>query len=270
MQYIKHTIYLLITFTFISGCMGNTKDNATEKSEPITTSEAVQTSGISLANEKWMEYINGKSDSISKMYDEHAIRIFEDGNTIVGKEPIKDHYQKGSFSIQSMKTDIVIMANQKRGLEYEIGEYTDEDDSKYKHIIIWETKNESPKRVFEVTAQIEKTDNELAVIDDRRKLWMELCNKHNAEALINEMYSKNTLYFNHKPLITGRESLVKEYSYMNNEKYELSLNPIIVEQINKNFVFEIGQCKGSYNGKYIIVWRKEESGKWEVFIDSNI
>ena len=84
------------------------------------------------------------------------------------------------------------------------------------------------------------------------------------------MYSENTLYYNHKPLVVGRELLIEEYSYMNRENYQLTLNPIVVDQVNDKLVFEIGQCKGSYGGKYIIIWRKEESGKWEVFIDSNI
>jgi ketosteroid isomerase-like protein len=40
--------------------------------------------------------------------------------------------------------------------------------------------------------------------------------------------------------------------------------------VNDNLVYEIGQCKGTYKGKYILVWKKESDGVWRVFIDSNI
>jgi len=57
---------------------------------------------------------------------------------------------------------------------------------------------------------------------------------------------------------------------MSRESYSLRLTPIKTGQVKNNIVLEIGQCSGSYNGKYIIVWKKNALGKWEVFLDSNI
>ena len=99
---------------------------------------------------------------------------------------------------------------------------------------------------------------------------MELCNAHDVEGLVNELYSVNTLYYNHKPLVKGREDVIKEYGYMRNEKYSLKLTPLFIEAVNESTVYEIGQCNGSYGGKYILIWKKEADGKWRIFIDSNI
>ena len=64
--------------------------------------------------------------------------------------------------------------------------------------------------------------------------------------------------------------MIKEYSYMNNKNYRLNLQPLIVKAVNASFAFEIGQCSGSYNGKYILIWKIDSDGSWKIFIDSNI
>lgn len=263
MALLKNSIFIFLLLLVALGCKESAKDidvnHTMSSNRPIND-----------ANAKWKTYTNSKSDSLSSLYAEQAIKILDDGNTIVGSEAITNYYQSENHRITGIYTDTVLMANEDRGLEYEIGEYIDSDISKHKQIIIWETKDNSKKRVFEFSAKVENAKIDRKAIDSRRNLWMKLCNMHDSEALVNEMYSKNTLYFNHKPLVAGRALLAKEYDYMNAKNYELSLDPIVVNQVNKNFVFEIGQCEGSYNGKYIIIWRKEKGGKWEVFIDSNI
>ena len=57
---------------------------------------------------------------------------------------------------------------------------------------------------------------------------------------------------------------------MNNKNYHLQLHPLVVKAVNPNFVFEIGQCTGSYAGKYILIWEKDSDGKWKITADSNI
>ena len=84
------------------------------------------------------------------------------------------------------------------------------------------------------------------------------------------MYTENTIYYNHKPVIVGHEDLAVEYQYMNNKKYELFLEPIIVEVVQDDLVYEIGQCSGTYGGKYILIWQKGNDDVWRVLVDSNI
>jgi hypothetical protein len=55
---------------------------------------------------------------------------------------------------------------------------------------------------------------------------------------------------------------------MNNPTYQLTLTPIAVEAAGKDIAFEIGQCSGSYGGKYILVWQKI-GNNWKVLFDSN-
>jgi len=260
---LKNIFYVIVMFFSLQSCTNSTKQSEvsqTPKSEIKTSNE----------NTEWMNFVNIKSDSIQTLYAENAYKVLTDGEILEGSQQIKDYLFQNNVVLQSIQSDTVIAAHKRRGLEYEIGEFLDSKNKKYKHLLIWKTKDSKRKRVFEFVEKIEPTNILLSEIENRRQLWMELCNKNNAADLINEMYSKNTLYFNHKPIVKGRDLLIQEYQYMNNEKYELTLSPEIVELVNKGFVFEIGQCKGSYNGKYILVWSKAENGKWEIFIDSNI
>lgn len=221
-------------------------------------------------NKKWIDYFNAKSDSLKYLYGQKAIKILSDGTVLNGSEQIKNHLLKDSSKLVSILSDTVILANKRKVIEYEISENVFENAEKYKNLVIWQLEDSERKRIFEFTVKIDKPEENLQAVESRRKLWISLCNNHDAQALIEALYSENTLYFNHKPIVEGHERLIDEYQYMNNEKYGLSLQPIIVTLINKNFIFEIGQCSGSYKGKYILIWKKEEDGKWRIFIDSNI
>ncbi|NNL32435.1 MAG: nuclear transport factor 2 family protein, partial [Flavobacteriaceae bacterium] len=125
-------------------------------------------------------------------------------------------------------------------------------------------------RELEFLAEASLTDVNIEDINTARAAWMSNCNANDANALIENVYSENTLYYNRGRLLMGRSDLITEYQYMNNPSYKLTLNPLHVEVVNDSIVFEIGQCKGSYNGKYMLVWKKNKAGKWQVLFDSNI
>lgn len=137
---------------------------------------------------------------------------------------------------------------------------------------IYTDKNNFKQTVFEYSSRKSNCDTYLikAQISDNRSKWMRLCIAHKVEELVNIYYSSNTIYYNHKPLVIGTKDLIKEYSYMNRENYSLSLNSIFIEVVNDETVFEIGQCEGLYGGNYILIWKKDDDGKWFIFIDSNI
>jgi len=209
-------------------------------------------------------------DSLPILYAENAIIITENGDVIEGKNnAYKFKISQGS-DFQDVETLALFNANERRGLEYEIRESKSKSNILYKSLIIWKKTDDIREREFEITIESHKNSLDLAVLDMRREEWMKYCNAHDVEGLVKELYSANTMYYNHKPIIRGYEDLIKEYDYMNNEKYSLILEPLIVETVKDDFIFEIGQCKEGYNGKYVLIWKKDADGKWRIFIDSNI
>ena len=209
------------------------------------------------------------SQMVGSVYADDAFQIQSDGRIVTGATEIMKQLSDEQIDWNSFVEDTTIIGRKARGITYQLGTYRNTKNSLYS-LRILETREGLEKVVFEFLATYDKKGNDLSAIDEQRKKWIELCNQHNAKVLIHEMYTANTIYYNHKPLIIGREALTPEYGYMNNSKYSLVLEPIIVDQVSEDYVFEIGQCKGSYGGKYILIWKKDDDGVWRIFIDSNI
>jgi hypothetical protein len=147
-------------------------------------------------------------DFISFDYSENAVKITQEGEILKGKEEIDEYHKKVQFNPQSFESRKKLMANERRGLEYEIGEYSDKDKTKIKTLTIWKN-NDSQKVIdFEVAVNSKDDDLDLSVLDARREEWMKLCNEHNVDALVRNLYSTNTIYYNHKPVVIGHKDLI--------------------------------------------------------------
>ena len=220
-------------------------------------------------NQVWKKAVNNSTSSLADLYVKNAIKIFPNGAIIAGNNAIDSSYKNRSFVIDSIQIIKNVVANKKRGINYEIGDYWIGKQA-YKQLIIWNTIETIQKRELEFIAKSTPSPSVLEEINLSRKKWIALCNQHNAAQLVAQVYTPNAIYYNHKPAIIGREGITAEYQYMNQEKYSLHLEPIIVETVTPELVFEIGQCAGSYQGKYMIIWQKQENGDWQVLMDSNI
>ena len=211
--------------------------------------------------DRWKMAIN--SGEIEMAYTEQAVKVFEDGSYLAGKR-IHAYYQTNRLHIDSVWSLVEVKAF--APYQYAIGGFT-ANGKTFQHIII--TKGEEQSRELEFIS--EKGDTELPkAISDQRDKWMALCNAHDAGQLVRELYVNPPLYYNHRPMITAQDELIKTYGYMNRPQYNLQLTPIHVEAVNDHIVFEIGQCSGSYPGKYLLVWKKETDGQWRILLDSNI
>lgn len=222
-------------------------------------------------NQQWKDFVNTNADSIKSIYIPDAIRINEKGEVLEGRDAIQDFYQSKKWEIKQIESIEEVLANQEKGYTYEIGSFINGDGQSYRHLLIWKKEGAKLKRELEFIALARPLATDIEdEIEARRKEWMQFCNAHQAEKLANEVYSPEALYYNHKPLIRGRAALSKEYAYMNNPDYQLSLSPLHLETVSPDLALEMGQCAGSYGGKYILVWQKDEAGKWYVSFDSNI
>ncbi len=224
-------------------------------------------------NGMWKNQFNSDSSYWEKIYLHEAIKINAAGDVFDGQSQIKKKLTNFKSKVGSIDTIFEmhqIMANQNPNYSYEIGGFITASNKIFKHLIIWKVENNFKLRELECIVESKTTNKLKSEIDPFRNKWMELCNQHNAYKLIEEMYTSNAIYYNHKPPNVGTESISIEYGYMNDTNYNLKLAPIVTEMVNDSISFEIGQCSGSYNGKYMIVWKFEKDGKWKVMLDSNI
>ncbi len=210
-------------------------------------------------------------DDIASKYTPQAVLVVSPDTILNGPDAISSYFVSNRRKYKAIEQIFQVEANEAKGLSYAINQLTLLNNTVEKQLVIWKEVEGKQQKEFEYwQSNSLHTALDTTEISNRRARWMELCNAHQVAELVNDLYSENTMYYNHRPLVKGREALIKEYGYMNYEKYSLRLNPLIVEVVNDSIVFEIGQCQGSYPGKYILIWKKEDDGVWRIFIDSNI
>ena len=235
-------------------------------------SEATETDSSILTPDKRWAVAVSNGDGLGSIYTAEAIGISMDGSYYQGLPAIKAQlaamHPQGIDTIFNLAREV---ANRDSTYTYEISGYTTPSGDAFRQLAIWNHKEEQAVRELEFLAKADLAQRPASsVLDTYRQLWIERCNAHDAYKLVAESYTPNALYYNHKPLVIGTDSIAKDYSYMNRPGYELLLTPLAVEMVSTELAFEIGQCSGSYGGKYVLVWQKNEAGIWQVLFDSNI
>lgn len=221
-------------------------------------------------NTAWQLIINADLDSLYPLYTREAYKVSDKGEMVRGNLRIMDLYKQKGLVINKIGSVVRIDAVLDGNITYEIGNFSTPDRTSYAHLIIWRKEGDLVRREFELVKERVPNTPVPSAIEERRQMWMALCNAHKITELINTLYTENTLYYNHRPMVVGREAVMNEYQYMTDPEYNLRLEPLTVEAVNENLVFEIGQCSGSYQGNYLLVWKKGEDGNWRILIDSNI
>lgn len=258
-------VSLILVCLFITSC----NQSKQAYSDNITTAEPQIVVQDSLtANQQWMQAVNTKDlETLKSLYTQTIYGLSTNGIEFSSRDTLLHIVKNNAFVVKDVQTIKRIAAS--ANFDYEIGSFKNVNDQLMKCLLIWDKSNETEQRALEFIAATDSTKVDLTEITKRRNQWMDLCNAHNAEHLIKTLYTSNTMYYNHRPMVVGNDNLIPIYSYMNNENYSLSLKPIIIEPVSQTLAFEIGQCEGSYNGKYILIWQKTAEG-WQVLFDANI
>jgi ketosteroid isomerase-like protein len=211
-------------------------------------------------------------DYLETNYRPDAVSVLADGRLLNGAETIANHWQHVFADNALTRSQLLLYVGLRRDVEYsyELSRWQTEQEEPFVQLIIWDNRGDKPLRALDFIVAYDNPIEDFSPIHASRKLWMEHCNAHAVDQLIAELYTSNTLYYNHRPLISGREALVEEYAYMASPDYQLQLTPIYLEPITDQLAFEIGQSSGSYGGKYIIVWQKQANGNWQVLLDANL
>lgn len=210
------------------------------------------------------------------MSEEHftptAVGILADGTVQEGPAAIARYWTSAFARTKTSGRTVIgsVSVGKEGQYTYEISRFETADDQAFAQVIVWDNQGAEPLRALQFVAAYDESLPDVGAIDKARGQWMEYCNAHEVERLIQEMYTPNTRYYNHRPLLRGRAALVEEYAYMKDPAYQLTLTPLYVVPVSAQLVLELGQCSGSYGGKYLIVWQEQEAGGWQVLLDANL
>ena len=267
----KNFLPFIIAVGGIFGCQMEEKPKKVDNRENATGNK-IQYAPTYVVDQnlKWMDRVNSNSDSLQILYTPNAIKINQQGEIFRGPTVIADRVRSNNFMVDSIFSSEVVMANSSNTYEYEIGHFWTSNNKSYDHLIIWNLGSKPKQRELEFIAESTSTKAYLEEINNRRADWMTICNNHNAKKLVEHLYTDNAIYYNHKPPMVGKTMITQEYQYMNKDDYQLMLEPIFFQSVTNELAFEIGQCSGNYNGKYILIWQKNAIGEWRILMDSNI
>lgn len=211
-------------------------------------------------------------DMSEERYTPTAVGILADGTVHEGPAEIARYWESVFTNTKVLGRTVIgsVSVGKEGEYSYEISRFETTDKQTFAQVIVWDNQGPAPLRALQLIAPEDKLRPDTNAILAARARWMEYCNGHDVEGLIQKMYTPNTRYYNHRPLLKGRTALEKEYAYMKNTTYQLTLTPLYVVPISAHLVMELGQCSGSYGGKYLIVWQEQVSGDWQVLLDANL
>lgn len=188
-------------------------------------------------------------------------------NQLVKGETVVSKIHATFGDVYDYSKDYRIIVN--KALYYEMGEIKT-DTQTYSVMFIQSKKaNNSSQIEFLIVYKNENTKLESSELNAFRKNWMELCNTHQVEKLVTELYSPEAYYYNRGRLLKGNQAITKEYGYMKSPNYNLKLSPKHITMVNNTIAFELGRCSGSYPLPYLLVWQKQDDGVWKIALDSN-
>ncbi|MBO6792589.1 MAG: hypothetical protein JJ895_01670 [Balneolaceae bacterium] len=257
MNSVKLTFAIIFVLMTLTQCSSTDPENSTEANNE---------------NMLWAKTVGNKAQGIDSLYFPNALKIYGHGELYLGASEIAEYWSNQKMSIKEIETTFSVIANNDSTYIYEIGSFNDDSGRNFAHLLIKNQGEGIPKRELEALSLYSATNIEevKAEISDQRDRWMHYCNTHQVDSLVMNLYYPNAVYYNHRTPINDQSALIQEYGYMGNQQYSLKLIPLHLEVINEQVAFEIGQCEGSYNGKYMLMWFKDEQGEWKVLMDSNI
>lgn len=203
-------------------------------------------------------------------YTEQAVRLYPDGSWVSGGNEVAGSWGLAESDALFLMDVACVLAKPDSSFIYAIEAIKMSNAGEQKALIIYRRQASVYLRDLEFVVPQGDGEVDPGDLQIAREKWMKLCNQHNASELVNTMYTQDAMYYNHKPVIQGRAAITKEYDYMNRENYSLQLQPLVIHSVSGSMAFEIGQCSGSYGGKYMLVWELCEDREWRVLMDSNI
>lgn len=267
----KLALPLLALQITIFSCQPKAAKDTDSDPTNVDREAAVSETPLAPALSDWVSAVREKATgAIQDSYAEGAVLAVSNDEIISGPEDIAAFYTSTDEQIISVESLFEVVANEPRGISYELVRLKTDSLAEYVVFTVWEQGAERKTKVFEFIEQSSSVAPVADQLEGRRQMWMTLCNGHDVPGLVTELYTPDALYFNHKPLVQGRDNLIKEYGYMGNTNYSLTLRPLHIEQVKADCAIEIGQCEGSYGGNYVLVWMKGDDGAWQIFLDSNV
>lgn len=173
---------------------------------------------------KWVSFFNDQFDALGQTYSDRAFIINKKGEVIIGRTNIVDYQCIFKKQIEAIKSYEVISqknVSHAQNVRYEIGAFISETGHQFKHLIIYETIDNTELRLFEIVAQCDSVPACTSKLSQRRLDWAKWAGSHQVSNFITDLYTNNAVYYyqSANDLRIGNESIIEAYDYMNDPNF---------------------------------------------------
>lgn len=207
---------------------------------------------------------------MNKLYTSGAFILMQNGRAVKTKDLLSsnEHFLPLYTHNNKESAHIIFQYPSETGT-YEIAGISAENGIHYA-VLTHRLTADKPQIEYQLAALQEDSGDLCGELDSLRALFGSIISEtHDAHSLIHTLYSKNPFYYNKGRLLNSAEKIISEYSYMENEDFEIGLTKEKTYTVNSSCIFEIGRwTSGAYTGTYVLMWIKEDD-TWKILFDSN-
>jgi ketosteroid isomerase-like protein len=224
-------------------------------------------------NLKWKTTFSSNPKALKDYYHPQAIIFYEKETHKIGDEHIINTYLRmnnNQKTIDNLSVSYRAVLNGNQDIVYESGHFLLSTKEIYQYMVIWSKKDSIWYRELEVLARYNPQESNEDPLKPFRDQWGILASNQGCKALIENLYTKDCVYYNQGNVYTGHEQLNQMYSYMNQPEYTVHLKKDFSVVVSTSLAYEIGTwIIPNYQDKYFVIWIKDCDGLWKMKLDSN-
>lgn len=223
---------------------------------------------LNTIHDSWIKCFNKGNEDLKALYTKKALLFYNLDKKINGNTEIYDFYNTQDY-ISKITSVVPHSRYQKSGnLIFEIGHF-ESDNKQFQYVIQWIKIRKIWLKDLEIIT--EKIDNslDLSEIDKQREKWNKIAAEHQVSNLVEELFINNGYYYGSTKLYEGHDEIKTGYSSLKSvtinieQEYVVKVAPDTAYEIGKYYV---GGMSWAY---YVLIWNKDSSQEWKIFLDAN-
>lgn len=224
------------------------------------------------SRENWVNSFNFSRENIKLHYYKNSFIIIleEESNLLLKNKDIEKYYMAILQKNKIINQEIIYSVKYDAIKYIEISKFEIDNGESLFSIREWEMQKNKWNINFEVIAKSNKESSKIDTdkLKELSDYWLKIANSGNIKFLCDEIYGENGYYIDWE-INKGKEDIYNKFKeYMENNEYYIKFKETAFFSITENVGVEIGKYETPFGpGNFILIWKKDNFGKWYAAVD---